>query len=105
MMTLKDKADFSNFKPRPFNMREFYDRTGHDIKEMLLSCYYRGVECSAEDFSVVSLIAIFVSGTKGRHPIGGDFNCAYVLSRYKTLLSTFLSKVDFRSCVEFLQLY
>ncbi|KTG34707.1 hypothetical protein cypCar_00000322 [Cyprinus carpio] len=52
MMTLKDKADFSVFKPRPFNMREFYDRTGHDIKEMLLSCYFRGVECSAEDFSV-----------------------------------------------------
>lgn len=35
-------------------MREFYDRTGHDIKDMLLSCYYRGVECSAEDFKVVS---------------------------------------------------
>uniref|UniRef100_A0A673Z780 Si:dkey-57c15.1 n=1 Tax=Salmo trutta TaxID=8032 RepID=A0A673Z780_SALTR len=52
--TLKIKADFLNFKPRPFNMREFYDRTGHDIKDMLLSCYYRGMECSAEDFTVVS---------------------------------------------------
>ncbi|KAI4890627.1 hypothetical protein NFI96_022166 [Prochilodus magdalenae] len=52
--TLKVKADFLTFKPRPFNMREFYDRTGHDIKDMLLSCYYRGVECSAEDFKVVS---------------------------------------------------
>uniref|UniRef100_A0A4W5QAI8 Si:dkey-57c15.1 n=1 Tax=Hucho hucho TaxID=62062 RepID=A0A4W5QAI8_9TELE len=50
--TLKIKADFLNFKPRPFNMREFYDRTGHDIKDMLLSCYYRGLECSAEDFTV-----------------------------------------------------
>ncbi|CAB1353269.1 unnamed protein product [Coregonus sp. 'balchen'] len=50
--TLKIKADFLNFKPRPFNMREFYDRTGHDIKDMLLSCYYCGVECSAEDFTV-----------------------------------------------------
>jgi hypothetical protein len=35
-------------------MREFYDRTGHEIKDMLLSCYYRGMECSAEDFTVVS---------------------------------------------------
>lgn len=71
-MTLKDKADFSNFKPRPFNMREFYDRTGHDIKEMLLSCYFRGVECSPEDFSVVSINANFVSVAEGR--IGGDWN-------------------------------
>ncbi|KAG7478196.1 hypothetical protein MATL_G00077840 [Megalops atlanticus] len=52
--TLKVKADFHNFKPRPFNMREFYDRTGHDIKDMLLSCHFRGIECSAEDFTVVS---------------------------------------------------
>ncbi|KAK3536497.1 hypothetical protein QTP86_013822, partial [Hemibagrus guttatus] len=50
--TLKVKADFLTFKPRPFNMREFYDRTGHDIKDMLLSCYYRGDKCSAEDFKV-----------------------------------------------------
>ncbi|CAB1437289.1 unnamed protein product [Pleuronectes platessa] len=55
MQVLKEKADFDNYKPRPFNMREFYDRTGHDIKEMLLSCYYRGMECSPEDFKVVSL--------------------------------------------------
>uniref|UniRef100_H2RWH8 Acid-sensing (proton-gated) ion channel 1a n=1 Tax=Takifugu rubripes TaxID=31033 RepID=H2RWH8_TAKRU len=38
--SLKVKADFHNFKPRPFNMREFYDRTGHDIKDMLLSCHF-----------------------------------------------------------------
>uniref|UniRef100_A0A8C7CQ09 Uncharacterized protein n=1 Tax=Oncorhynchus kisutch TaxID=8019 RepID=A0A8C7CQ09_ONCKI len=58
--TLKIKADFLNFKPRPFNMREFYDRTGHDIKDMLLSCYYRGMECSAEDFTVVSETMVHV---------------------------------------------
>uniref|UniRef100_A0A673KB02 Acid-sensing ion channel 1 n=1 Tax=Sinocyclocheilus rhinocerous TaxID=307959 RepID=A0A673KB02_9TELE len=70
MMTLKDKADFSSFKPRPFNMREFYDRVGHDIKEMLLSCYFRGVECSAEDFSVIftryGKCYTFNSGQDGR---------------------------------------
>lgn len=54
LQVLKEKADFDSYKPRPFNMREFYDRTGHDIKDMLLSCYYRGTECSAEDFTVVS---------------------------------------------------
>lgn len=51
--TLKVKADFLTFKPRPFNMREFHDRTGHDIKDMLLSCYYRGDKCSTEDFKVI----------------------------------------------------
>lgn len=54
LQILKEKADFDSYKPRPFNMREFYDRTGHDIKDMLLSCFYRGTECSAEDFKVVS---------------------------------------------------
>lgn len=75
MMTLKDKADFSSFKPRPFNMREFYDRTGHDIKEMLLSCYFRGVECSAEDFTVVSDERnLCFRCSEGRNTIGGDWN-------------------------------
>ena len=35
-------------------MREFYDRTGHDINDMLLSCHFHGTECRAEDFKVVS---------------------------------------------------
>lgn len=54
LQILKERANFDNYKPRPFNMREFYDRTGHDIKEMLLSCSYRGVECSNDNFKVVS---------------------------------------------------
>lgn len=70
LMTLKDKADFSTFKPRPFNMREFYDRAGHDIKDMLLSCYYRGAECSADDFKVIftryGKCYTFNSGQDGR---------------------------------------
>ncbi|POI25931.1 hypothetical protein CIB84_010319 [Bambusicola thoracicus] len=51
---LQDKANFRNFKPKPFNMLEFYDRAGHDIREMLLSCFFRGEQCSPEDFKVVS---------------------------------------------------
>ncbi|XP_077609479.1 acid-sensing ion channel 1 isoform X5 [Crocuta crocuta] len=50
---LQDKANFRSFKPKPFNMREFYDRAGHDIRDMLLSCHFRGEVCSAEDFKVV----------------------------------------------------
>ncbi|XP_026862239.2 acid-sensing ion channel 1A isoform X1 [Electrophorus electricus] len=50
---LKIKADFQNFKPRPFNMHEFYNRTGHDIRDMLLSCHFRGLPCQPEDFKVV----------------------------------------------------
>ncbi|KFZ65268.1 Acid-sensing ion channel 1, partial [Antrostomus carolinensis] len=51
---LQDKANFRNFKPKPFNMLEFYDRAGHDIREMLLSCFFRGEQCNPEDFKVVS---------------------------------------------------
>lgn len=54
--SLKVKADFHNFKPRPFNMLEFYDRTGHDINDMLLACHFHGTECRAEDFKVVSCL-------------------------------------------------
>ncbi|XP_067385628.1 acid-sensing ion channel 1 isoform X3 [Emydura macquarii macquarii] len=50
---LQDKANFRNFKPKPFNMLEFSDRAGHDIREMLLSCFFRGEECNPEDFKVV----------------------------------------------------
>ncbi|XP_043362337.1 acid-sensing ion channel 1 isoform X2 [Dermochelys coriacea] len=50
---LQDKANFRNFKPKPFNMLEFYDRAGHDIREMLLSCSFCGEKCNPEDFKVV----------------------------------------------------
>ncbi|XP_062854865.1 acid-sensing ion channel 1A [Trichomycterus rosablanca] len=50
---LKVKADFQSFKPRPFNMLEFYNRTGHDLRDMLLSCHFRGKTCQPEDFQVV----------------------------------------------------
>lgn len=51
---LQDKANFRNYKAKPFNMLEFYDRAGHDIREMLLSCFFRGEACTPEDFKVVS---------------------------------------------------
>ncbi|KAF6338830.1 acid sensing ion channel subunit 1 [Rhinolophus ferrumequinum] len=67
---LQDKANFRSFKPKPFNMREFYDRAGHDIRDMLLSCQFRGEVCSAEDFKVVftryGKCYTFNSGRDGR---------------------------------------
>lgn len=50
-------------------MLEFYDRAGHDIREMLLSCFFRGEQCTPEDFKVVSAPAApaqrHVSPTQG----------------------------------------
>nr|KAF6372946.1 acid sensing ion channel subunit 1 [Pipistrellus kuhlii] len=70
---LQDKANFRSFKPKPFNMREFYDRAGHDIRDMLLSCQFRGEVCSAEDFKVVftryGKCYTFNSGRDGRPPL------------------------------------
>ncbi|MBN3308778.1 ASIC2 protein, partial [Amia calva] len=51
---LVEKANFSNYKPKPFSMREFTERVGHDMKEMMLYCKYRGQECSPTDFKMVS---------------------------------------------------
>ncbi|XP_035500125.1 acid-sensing ion channel 1-like isoform X2 [Scophthalmus maximus] len=71
--SLKVRADFHNFKPRPFNMREFHDRTGHDIADMLLSCHFHGAECRAEDFRVVftryGKCYTFNAGGDGRPPL------------------------------------
>lgn len=71
--SLKTKADFHNYKPRPFNMREFYDRTGHDISDMLLACHFHGTECRPEDFTVVftryGKCYTFNAGGDGRPPL------------------------------------
>ncbi|XP_053312256.1 acid-sensing ion channel 1 [Spea bombifrons] len=73
MEILHEKANFRNFKPKPFNMREFYDRAGHDIRDMLLNCKFRGEECSADDFTPVftryGKCYTFNSGQNGRPPL------------------------------------
>ncbi|XP_072297795.1 acid-sensing ion channel 1C isoform X5 [Eucyclogobius newberryi] len=53
LAALKDKANFQNFKPKLFNMTDFYNRTGHDIKEMLLQCTFRGEECYPANFTTI----------------------------------------------------
>uniref|UniRef100_H3BBK8 Acid sensing ion channel subunit 2 n=1 Tax=Latimeria chalumnae TaxID=7897 RepID=H3BBK8_LATCH len=59
LAVLQEKANFKNYKPRPFNMREFIDRVGHDLKDMMLYCKYRGQECTHQDFRTVSTSCYF----------------------------------------------
>ncbi|KAL7860717.1 hypothetical protein AOLI_G00170660 [Acnodon oligacanthus] len=62
---LTEKANFSNFRPKPFSMREFTERVGHDLKEMMLYCRYQGQECSHRDFKTV-----FTEMEESRHLSG-----------------------------------
>ncbi|XP_078254571.1 acid-sensing ion channel 3-like [Rhinoraja longicauda] len=41
------------FPSRTYDMTELYQRTGHELTEMLLDCRYRSEECTAEDFSII----------------------------------------------------
>ncbi|KAG2458267.1 ASI1C protein, partial [Polypterus senegalus] len=50
---LKEKANFRGFKAKPFNMTDFYNRTGHDINEMLLQCTFRGTYCHPSNFTTM----------------------------------------------------
>ncbi|XP_058862570.1 acid-sensing ion channel 2-like [Acipenser ruthenus] len=54
LAVLKEKAYFENYKPKPFSMPEFMERVGHDLKEMMLSCKFKGKVCTHQDFKVVS---------------------------------------------------
>lgn len=54
LAALREKANFRGFKARPFDMAEFYNRTGHDMAEMLLQCTFRGANCGAHNFTMVS---------------------------------------------------
>lgn len=51
---LEEKSNFTAYKPKPFSMKEFIERVGHDLKEMMLYCRYQGQECSPSDFKTVS---------------------------------------------------
>ncbi|XP_072711110.1 acid-sensing ion channel 3 isoform X2 [Ciconia boyciana] len=53
LAALRDKANFKNFKAKPFSMAEFYNRTGHDLADMLLQCSFRGANCTAHNFTVI----------------------------------------------------
>ncbi|CAH2274074.1 histidine decarboxylase [Pelobates cultripes] len=48
-MTTKTR---SNGSQMPFNVTEFYDRTGHTIDDMMLECRYQNKPCGPGDFTV-----------------------------------------------------
>ncbi|KAI6072565.1 Acid-sensing ion channel 2 isoform X1 [Aix galericulata] len=51
---LQEKANFKQYKPKVFNMQEFLARVGHDLKDMMLYCKFKGQECNHEDFKTVT---------------------------------------------------
>uniref|UniRef100_A0A8C8VLU3 Acid sensing ion channel subunit 1 n=1 Tax=Pelusios castaneus TaxID=367368 RepID=A0A8C8VLU3_9SAUR len=53
LAALRDKANFRHFKAKPFDMADFYNRTGHDMADMLLQCSFRGTGCTARNFTAI----------------------------------------------------
>ncbi|CAL8342512.1 unnamed protein product [Arctogadus glacialis] len=51
---LQERANFTAYRPKTFSMREFSERVGHDLKEMMLYCRYQGQACGPRDFKTVS---------------------------------------------------
>lgn len=51
---LQERANFTGYRPKAFSMKEFVERVGHDLKEMMLYCRFQGQECNHSDFKPVS---------------------------------------------------
>uniref|UniRef100_A0A8C0W276 Acid-sensing ion channel 2 n=1 Tax=Castor canadensis TaxID=51338 RepID=A0A8C0W276_CASCN len=51
---LRQKANFKHYKPKQFSMLEFLHRVGHDLKDMMLYCKFKGQECGHQDFTTVT---------------------------------------------------
>lgn len=51
---LQERANFSANRPKSFCMKEFTERVGHDLREMMLYCRFQGQECNHSDFKAVS---------------------------------------------------
>lgn len=60
---LRQKANFKHYKPKQFSMLEFLHRVGHDLKDMMLYCKFKGQECGHRDFTPVSTWFSASSGT------------------------------------------
>ncbi|XP_066220487.1 acid-sensing ion channel 2-like [Saccopteryx leptura] len=55
---LRQKANFKHYKPKQFSMLEFLHRVGHDLKDMMLYCKFKGQECGHQDFTTVTLAVL-----------------------------------------------
>ncbi|KAH0510700.1 Acid-sensing ion channel 2 [Microtus ochrogaster] len=59
---LRQKANFKHYKPKQFSMLEFLHRVGHDLKDMMLYCKFKGQECGHQDFTTAFEIRVFNMG-------------------------------------------
>ncbi|XP_012581730.1 PREDICTED: acid-sensing ion channel 2 isoform X2 [Condylura cristata] len=53
---LRQKANFKHYKPKQFSMLEFLHRVGHDLKDMMLYCKFKGQECGHQDFTTLTYL-------------------------------------------------
>nr|XP_045362893.1 acid-sensing ion channel 2-like [Camelus bactrianus] len=65
---LRQKANFRHYKPKQFSMLEFLHRVGHDLKDMMLYCKFKGQECGHQDFTTVRESTGSVEGQEGSWP-------------------------------------
>ncbi|KAG7268326.1 hypothetical protein CRUP_035074 [Coryphaenoides rupestris] len=62
LASLLERANFTAaYRPRAFSMREFTERVGHDLREMMLYCRYQGQPCSHRDFKTLAAVAVAVA--------------------------------------------
>uniref|UniRef100_A0A8B9CJ75 Acid sensing ion channel subunit 3 n=1 Tax=Anser brachyrhynchus TaxID=132585 RepID=A0A8B9CJ75_9AVES len=62
LRALGQPADFTGFFPsKSYDLAAFYQRAGHPIHDMLLSCRFRGQDCGPENFTAVSATATTVA--------------------------------------------
>ncbi|KAA8588315.1 hypothetical protein FQN60_001509 [Etheostoma spectabile] len=54
--------------PAP-DMQDIFNRTGHQLEEMLMSCNFSGQNCSVEDFSVMTESDIYLPSGSATHPL------------------------------------
>uniref|UniRef100_A0A8B9T7Z9 Acid-sensing ion channel 3 n=1 Tax=Anas platyrhynchos TaxID=8839 RepID=A0A8B9T7Z9_ANAPL len=71
LRALGQPADFTGFFPsKSYDLAAFYQRAGHPIRDMLLSCRFRGRDCGPENFTAVNFTRLgkcytFNSGQPG----------------------------------------
>ncbi|XP_060060879.1 acid-sensing ion channel 2-like [Erinaceus europaeus] len=69
---LRQKANFKHYKPKQFSMLEFLHRVGHDLKDMMLYCKFKGQECGHQDFTTASSSKIKLMMTEEDDEEEGD---------------------------------
>lgn len=78
LRALGQPADFTGFFPsKSYDLAAFYQRAGHPIRDMLLSCRFRGRDCGPENFTAVSATVAAASAVA----VAGSAACSSALGR------------------------